>query len=147
MSAQTACTESATEEKAPVTEERKRPRLPSRCRADTCDEQLSDGCRARVAPSPASRPLSSHSLVCLQWSWSAWVEQEASSMLRPQFDVLQQLWRQKPSLLTAQPTLKLKCYTKVYTRLGTVLAFWKACSLRLFQEKDCSLRLSCRLFR
>ena len=69
--------------------------------------------RAR-GPAPASRLLSSHSLVCLQWSWSAWVEQEASSMLRPQFDVLQQLWRQKPSLLTAQPTLKLKCYTKVY---------------------------------
>ena len=31
------------------------------------------------------------------------------------------------------------------SRLGTVLAFWKACSLRLFRQKDCRLRLSGRL--
>ena len=34
----------------------------------------------------------------------------------------------------------------VSPRLGTVFAFWKACSLRLFGQKDCSLRLYCRLF-
>ena len=33
------------------------------------------------------------------------------------------------------------------TRLGTVLDFLKACSLRLSVQKDCSLRLSCSLYR
>ena len=72
MTAQTACTSSATEEKAPVTEERKRPRLPSRCRADACDEQLDY--RSAAVPASRPRPPSSHSLVrcfCLQWSRSA----------------------------------------------------------------------------